>query len=238
MRTGRVAWLFVVLLCGCRTASTVTSVSAPTSGSPRIPSQNPSIQRSPVYREAAALFEKKQFREAIAKLDLLTDDPDLTPADREFLKHQRQICVDAVSGKPTPVVSAPVPASTPTSPRLGDCGPRALVIVAQQLGVKANPAELTKAAGTTTHGASLDGLKHAAKSIGLKAEGVQMDRMALSQLDHPAIAWVDGNHYLAVLKVGGEEATIHDPNKPKEEVISTEDLLRRSGGILLTLRKD
>jgi hypothetical protein len=230
-------WLLVVLLCGCHSAPTVTSVAASASGSPRIPSQNPSIQRSPVYREAAALFERKQYHEAIAKLDRIAEDPDLTPADREFLKHQREICQGAATGRPIPVLRAPSPAPKLAPPPLGDCGPRALAIIAQQLGVKANPSELTKAAGTTAHGASLDGLRRAATSIGLTAEGVQMDRAALSQLDHPAIAWADGNHYLAVVKVAGEETTIHDPNKPHEEVIATEELLRRSGGILLTLRK-
>lgn len=243
-RISRTSWLLVPILCGCHVAhpsigpAQLISITAPRSGSVRIPSQNPAIQHSPVYREAVAFFDGKQYLQAIAKLDRLADDPDLTPADREFLARQRQICRDAITGKPSAVPArAPALVPNPSPPPLGDCGPRALTIVAHQLGIKADAASLTRRAGTTTHGTNLDGLKRAARTIGLKADGVQMDRAALSQLDHPAIAWVDGNHYLAVLKVNGEEATIQDPNKPKEEVIATEELLRRSGGILLTLRR-
>lgn len=240
---GRILWLLVPMLCGCHAAPSSTvrtqliSTAAPPSGSVRIPSQNPAIQRSPVYREAAALFDKKQYHQAIAKLDRLTDDPDLTAADREFLARQRQLCRDAIAGKPPAAVPVAVTAPRPSPPPLGDCGPRALAIAAHHLGIEADATSLTRAAGTTTHGTSLDGLKRAARTIGLKADGIQMDRTALSQLDHSAIAWVDGNHYLAVLKMNGEEATIHDQNKRKEEVIATEELLRRSGGILLALRK-
>lgn len=64
-----------------------------------------------------------------------------------------------------------------------------------------------------------------------------MDRAALSQLSSPAIAWVDGDHYVAVLSVKGETAIIHDPNQSNEEKITTDELLRRSGGVLLLLSR-
>jgi len=64
-----------------------------------------------------------------------------------------------------------------------------------------------------------------------------MDRIALSRFDGIAVAWVDGNHYLAVLGVHGDRSTIHDPNREKEEEIPTEELLKRSGGIMLMLSK-
>ncbi|MER3418448.1 MAG: hypothetical protein C4343_04960 [Chloroflexota bacterium] len=77
----------------------------------------------------------------------------------------------------------------------------------------------------------------AARARDLTATGLQVDADALSQLSSPALAWVDANHYVAVLSVTGETATIHDPNRPVAETISTADLLARSQGILLTLSR-
>ena len=125
----------------------------------------------------------------------------------------------------------------------GDCGPRALAIAAKELGVKADLAGLTKASGTTVDGTTLEGLVKGAKSIGLKAEGVQVDRDALAQLPTPAIAWWEGNHFVAVLKIsenaftGEVSALIHDPNKTKTESVKLADLLAKSGGIILTLKR-
>jgi ABC-type bacteriocin/lantibiotic exporter with double-glycine peptidase domain len=104
--------------------------------------------------------------------------------------------------------------------------------------VPATLQELTRAAGTTPQGTTLAGLARAAKRHGLKASGVQMDLPALANLSSPAIAWMDGSHYVAVLRVNGDTATIHDPNKPGKEDLPLRDLLGRSGGILLTLQRE
>lgn len=96
---------------------------------------------------------------------------------------------------------------------------------------------LTRVAGTTPEGTTLAGLQKAAASLGLVAAGVQMDKDALANLSRPALAWVDGNHYLTVLRVKGDTATIHDPNQPQKEEVPLSDLLGRSGGVLLTLQR-
>jgi ABC-type bacteriocin/lantibiotic exporter with double-glycine peptidase domain len=80
-------------------------------------------------------------------------------------------------------------------------------------------------------------LQKAARAKGLKADGVQMDRAALQQMSGCAVAWVDGDHYLAVYRVEGDMARVQDPNADTPEQIPTETLLRRSGGIFLTLAK-
>lgn len=116
-----------------------------------------------------------------------------------------------------------------------DCGPRALLLACHELDAPTSVAVLTRAAGTTAAGTTLVGLQKAATSVGLKATGVQVDRDALAALSHPAIAWVDGSHYVAVLGVNGDTATIHDPNKERKENVPLSDLLGRSGGVLLTL---
>lgn len=124
-----------------------------------------------------------------------------------------------------------------SSPDAADCGPRALFLICQEQGVLSSLAELRRTAGTTVKGTTLAGLAKAAKAQGWKAAGVQVDRQALAQMSGPAIAWIDGDHYIAVLSVSGDTATVHDPNKPQKEEMALDDLLRRCGGIVLTLSR-
>lgn len=85
------------------------------------------------------------------------------------------------------------------------------------------------------------GLMAAAKGVGLKAEGVQVSREALSRVEMPALAWVDQNHYVAVLSISGEgdsgTAVIHDPNANSTVTIPQEQLLRLCGGYLLLVHR-
>jgi hypothetical protein len=122
-----------------------------------------------------------------------------------------------------------------------DCGPRALLLACDRLGVRTSLAALTKAAGTNSRGTSLAGLKRAAESLHLNAEGLQTGREALPGLPMPAIAWVHGDHYVAVLALSGRgesgTATVHDPNEPTEKTASQESLLQDCGGYLLTLSR-
>jgi ABC-type bacteriocin/lantibiotic exporter with double-glycine peptidase domain len=105
------------------------------------------------------------------------------------------------------------------------------------LGVSADIANLRKSAGTSRDGTSLDGLEKAAKSVGLKAVSLQVDKDALAHISTPAVAWLDGNHFVALLDVSRDSATLHDPNEGKEKEMPLLELLSRSGGIVLTLKK-
>jgi len=118
-----------------------------------------------------------------------------------------------------------------------DCGPRALLVVCERLEVPAKLAALRHTAGTKASGTTLEGLAKAAKSLGLKAAGVQMDRNAMLNLNSPAVAWVDGSHYISVLEVRGDRAKIRDPNRDRDEEMTIAELQRRSGGILLVVTR-
>ena len=102
-------------------------------------------------------------------------------------------------------------------------------------------AELKQAGGTSAKGTSMQGMTKAALKAGWKSEGVQVNREALPDVSLPAIAWADGNHYLAVLEMRGRgesgTALIQDPSKSEPETISQEKLLQRCGGYLLLLRR-
>lgn len=153
---------------------------------------------------------------------------------------QQSFCKHALNPS-TPDSHKPVVATTSPRPKLtpeqADCGPRALKIALDKLGKSSELSVLRKTAGTTGYGTTMDGLKHAAEAAGVKAEGVQMDRVALLKFDGPAIAWVEGDHYVTLLERQGEDFRVRDPSASKEVEISVDDVLRRSGGVILKLSR-
>ena len=203
-------------LGGCRPA-------APRAGAavPAPPARPAAAQSCPEYREAARRYARGDRAGALALIDRALARPRCTAAGRAFLARQREIClgggsrfqvqgskfkvpgsrlgVGAAGTKGAPSEDRPPrPLSTDHRPLTTDCGPKALLAVSEKLGVRVTLAELSRAAGVTRRGTTLEGLARAARAQGLKAEGVQMDEKALSRLHTPAIAWVDGDHYLAV----------------------------------------
>ena len=225
----------------------------PAPQNPTVPSRSfksHSVQENPEYQAAVKGFSSGDKAAALRSLEALRRSPGLSTADLAFLDRQIAIC----QGKPTQNQATQsqgektgaakmIPRSGKPVVGSGDCGPRALAIAAKELGVKADLAGLTKASGTTVDGTTLEGLVKGAKSIGLKAEGVQVDHDALTQLPTPAIAWWEGNHFVAVLKIsenaftGEVSALIHDPNQTKTESVKLADLLAKSAGIILTFKR-
>lgn len=233
-----------LLLFGCHHQRSSASNKAGPQGADALASVNGlPVQQSENYQAAVRQFARHQYPAALASIDglLRQSQYQQKPADRAFLLHQQAICRHAID----PRVAASVPVPTPPvdhhpTSRLAsqaDCGPRVLLMLCPQLGVRTTLDTLRRQAGTTAAGTTMKGLARAAKAVGLKAQGVSMDKQALKQLSDPAIAWYDGNHYVALLSVDGEQATIHDPNKPDEEVLPINELLGRSGGFLLTLSR-
>ena len=202
----------------------------------------PHVQTTAAYRAVVESYQAKDYAGASHRIEGLLQTSTLSPADRAFLERQKVLCADGSGNTPKSRVAAAKPFPALVSPARhtattasSDCGPRALLLVCQHLNAPATLAMLTQAAHTTKQGTTLAGLEKAAKAVGLQANGVQVDRDALKQLNKPAVAWLDGNHYVALLSVDGDTATIHDPNDKSEKQVDVSDLLSRSGGILLTL---
>jgi len=206
------------------------------------------VQSLPLYQQAQQDCARQQYREAADALARLAADKTLSVPEQAFCQEQRAICLkDAglsaathkASTPPLPTVS---PASSPKlPPEQANCGPRALLLVCEKLGVHTTLPLLQQGAGTTAQGTSMAGLTTAAQKVGLTAEGVQVSREALPEQPLPAIAYVNGNHFIVVLKLQGEgenaTATIHDPNDASAVSISQEQLLRQCSGYLLLLHR-
>ncbi len=221
-----------VLVVGCVSPSTPRTSTAPAS-------DVPTISRTASFATVTASYRSGAYRDALAQIETLSRQPSLSSADRLYLDNQAAICRKALN--PT---AAPLSLAVPTAVRgakqtVSDCGPQSLLYLCQNMHVRASLPTLTKAAGTRPGvGSSMAGMVRAASTVGLTATGVQVDADALRRVSPPALAWVDGNHFVAVTGVTDAGATIYDPNKTGKEKIALDILLRRSGGVLLLLSHD
>ena len=116
------------------------------------------------------------------------------------------------------------------------CGPKALKIVCDQLGVKAEVEELVKLARTDNTGTSLEGLRKAATAKGLSARALAANVPYLEKMPKPTIAWIGGNHFAVVTKVarGCDEYT--DPDAGQKSA-SASDFAKTWGGAVLEIQK-
>lgn len=213
------------------------------------------VRQRPLFKAAEQACKAKQYARASDLLIQPSKSVDLTSDQIEFCSAQANICRQDGHLTPLPVaVSAshlalqtgsktkyPVPNTQYPSPETEDCGPRAMAIVCGKLGIHTDIAALRKAAGTTAKGTSMEGLAVAARSVGLKAEGIQVGRDGLAGIHPPAISWWLTNHYVALLSLSGKgdtgTATIRDPNVDHDETLQQEVFLRRSAGYVLLIRR-
>jgi len=259
---GLLLLIAAVLFAGCSRSVTpthVTSIAAASGRGTAAPTvaAAPSAEQIavahvhtfPLYQQAETACKAQQYKQAAAQLHQLSALPALTADERTFVAQQQALCrkdaglpapANASTTERKPSVRTIATASPSVSTANVDCGPRALLLVCQQLGIRTSVEELSKQAGTNAQGTSLEGLAIAAKAVGLKAEGVQVSREALPDQPLPAIAYANGNHFIVVLRLEGNgdsaTATIHDPNAAGEETIPQEQLLRLCSGYLLLLR--
>ena len=137
-----------------------------------------------------------------------------------------------------PATSHPPIHPHPHTPTRADCGPAALLALCQRLGVTTTKEELTRLAGTDATGTTMMGLAKAAKAKGLKTEGLWVDATAFQRISLPALAWVNGNHWVAVWEVNRGAVRLFDPAKEKEETLGLPDFQQRWDGHLLRVWKE
>ena len=207
------------------------------------------VRTLPLYQQSIVACQQKRYRDAANLLARLAKQPDLSPAEITFVRQQQLLCLNDAGLSASKLILTSYHSTTSLSSAAkvdlasADCGPRALALVCKRLGVETDVATLRLKAGTTGQGTSMAGLANAAKSLGLKTEGVQVSREALREVHLPAIGYVNGTHFVEVIALNGNSsgeeatATIHDPNLPTEQTISQERLLRLTSGYLLSVWK-
>jgi tetratricopeptide (TPR) repeat protein len=220
--------------------------------------------RHPAYRAAMQMAQQKRYHDALKSFQQIAAAQ--SHADVGTLAHyQLGYCYLALKQKQqalaafqrfvqfhpnTPLTApaqakirqlthAPTPHALPSTPHpaRADCGPAALLVVCQRLGVTTTQEELMRLAGTDATGTTMMGLAQAAKAEGLKTEGLWVDAQAFQRLRLPALAWVNGNHWVAVFEVSRNTVTLFDPAKDKQETIGLSTFQSQWDGYLLRVWK-
>ena len=96
------------------------------------------------------------------------------------------------------------------------CGPVALAACLDALG-KASEAEAARDIKPTEDGISLVELQAHAKALGVESQAVEMPFAELGNAPLPVIAYVERNHYVAVLGIGEGKAQVEDSIQGRHE---------------------
>ncbi len=239
-----------VLLAGCHSqpvpkadAGTLTPASSPANSLRQIEQ----LQNTVYFRTASGYCKHNEYGKALGELKQLAASQSanggLTAVQSAWLAGQEQRCI------PHPVrpFARPLPRpanlySALTLDHYDSCGPRAIRLVCKYLRMPAVSLHVLERVGRTNqHGTSMAGMVRAARAAGFKPLAVQASRQGYSKLPMPAIAWVNGDHYIAVFSMHGKgahaTATVWDPNALAPVTLSQQSLLRMSGGIMLLLKQ-
>ncbi len=115
-----------------------------------------------------------------------------------------------------------------------DCGAACLAMISQYWGKRFGINSLRNLAGIGRSGASLKGLAKAAESLGYQARPVRASLSRLVEQKNPWIAHWQGDHYVVVYWVKGDQVLVSDPAKGKHR-LSRQDFLAGWTGYALLL---
>ncbi|ELS03808.1 ABC-type bacteriocin transporter [Xenococcus sp. PCC 7305] len=115
-----------------------------------------------------------------------------------------------------------------------DCGVACLAMISQYWGKRFGINSLRELIGVDRSGASLKGLAKGAESLGYQARPVRASLSRLVDQKNPWIAHWEGNHYIVVYWIKGDQVFIADPDKGKYQLSRQEFLASWTGyGLLL-----
>ena len=245
--------LAAIMITGCA-HSVSPSVSLVAVNSPATAAASPSslqqiqaLQDTPYFQSATKYCHKHEYGKALGELKQLAasraGSGGLTAVQSAWLVGQERLCVNGATPAVAVLAIAPTTALNPLIvDDYNSCGPRSLVLVDKYLYRPVVSLHVLEAAGGTgPHGTNMTGMVRAAKAAGFNALAVQAGRTGFAKLPMPAVAWVYGDHYIAVLSMHGRgqtgTATVWDPNALVPVTLSQQSLLRMSGGIMLLLKQ-
>ncbi len=246
MRRSVLAFLFSLLpvLSGCAPKPVTAPASSPVvPASLRAVSVSPAVlavQSHPLYKQAETAAANKNTAHAVSLLRQLADTPSIEPEGKAFCLKQIKLLTLTPSPKSGRGEKMPHASGVPIVAS-ADCGPRALSLALHSLGKEVPVSTLSQWAKTDAKGTSMKGLQEAAGRAGVTATGLQVSREGLEEITVPALAWKNGNHYVAVIETNGSgenwQAVIADPNEQNPRTMSREEFLQMCGGYVLTLRR-
>lgn len=94
-----------------------------------------------------------------------------------------------------------------------DCGPRALELIFEKKHIKISDKEMEKLIVLGQRGATMEQLKEAAQSKGLRAWGVKVNARQLRTLPSPFIVHIRPDHFVVVTNAGKEKIEFTDPHR-------------------------
>jgi len=119
--------------------------------------------------------------------------------------------------------------------KLNSCGPRTLGTILRLKGTKLSLQELSTFKSLQQYRVSMQDLKEAAESKGLRATGVNIDLAAVTKLEMPVIAQVEPGHYIVITSFDKNGFTIIDSARGEKPYIIPASALQRrwTGNVLL-----
>jgi tetratricopeptide (TPR) repeat protein len=111
------------------------------------------------------------------------------------------------------------------------CGPHALHNMLASMNIFAPVAELAKLADTDEVGTTMLGLQKAASAKGLELSGIKA--ATIDEVPLPAIAFLDGHHFVMVSEAGADTITVLDDDKPARSMTRFEFARRWQGEALI-----
>jgi len=116
-----------------------------------------------------------------------------------------------------------------------DCGLVCLAMVLAAHGLPGDPDALAVAAPVRPGGVDALTLRDLARHHGFDAEGIHIEsETVLDTLPLPAILHWDGNHYVVLESVQGNDATLVDPRTGRR-TLPRDQIRLRSGGVALLI---
>ena len=174
--------------------------------------------------------------------------PQATPAPSNSVVSSQQLHSSQVSRLPAPAESSPeIDFPKPLKRKLqlwqaypfiqqqssSDCGVACLAMISQYWGKRFGINTLRELVGVGRSGASLKSLAQGAENLGYQARPVRASLSRLVDQKNPWIAHWQGNHYIVVYWIKGDQVLIADPAKGKYQLSREEFLASWTGYSLL-----
>ncbi|WP_274917507.1 NHLP family bacteriocin export ABC transporter peptidase/permease/ATPase subunit [Streptomyces sp. WZ-12] len=135
-----------------------------------------------------------------------------------------------------PKAKKPVRTSTVLQMEAVECGAASLAMVLAHYGRHVPLEELRIACGVSRDGSRASNLLKAARSYGLTAKGMQMETVALAEVQAPAILFWEFNHYVVYdgmgRRLGRRGVHLNDPDKGRR-FVPVEDFDTSFTGVVL-----